>query len=263
MSNADLCDVHVMSKTIAAMLGDAAAAPQDMEALLFGRELQGCIVVESCLLTGGPYSLCEPKAMDLTQKSQALVARKKKLDQKTLGWCTMWPAGEAEGRRPNHRERCMHVAVQNAIGSDGVIGCMVLQNTKPSKLKEFCVDTLWVVGPELKPLKVHVRNVGTTAGSGSWMQPLPTSPHKDFSALRSSCSQVTENIEGIARDTLAASITSSAIVREHTKELKTWQRRTRELKMEQHQFFVAKLHALEEHQRVLQQQQQQPAAASR
>jgi len=186
--------------------------------------------------------------MDLTQKSQALVAIRRQVDQKPLGWCTMRPAGGGSGCGPKHRERHMHVAVQKTIGSDNVIGCIVIRNTKPSTLKEFCVDTLWVVGPELKPLELHVRSVGSTSGSGSQTQPLlqwPTSIDQVVNALRSSYSQAAENLDRTVRDTLA-SISKSATTSE----------RTTQLKMEQRRFVVSKLHALEEHRRVPQQRQQ-------
>lgn len=160
--------VEITSKALAAVLSASAAAPEDLEGLLFGRlGRRKCAAVEGFLLVGPSWSICNVDC-EVSNEARSLIERKGHQGQQLLGWCSLrrsLPSPQRPSdRMPTVRERCVHEAVSCLTEDVAAVGCVFLRGSDPNQLGCFVIDSICFLGASCLPVEMRVRSMGATTG---------------------------------------------------------------------------------------------------
>lgn len=231
---------EITSQALAAILSIAAAAPEDLEGLLFGRTWGVCSVVESFLLTGGSWTLCDTSGKEISKQAHELKEKKEKAGQRLLGWCSIranFTVPAVVDRIPTHRERQIHMVMSAATSNVTTIGSVFLRNTEINENGAFALDTVCYAGPYLAPLELRVRSMGTTSGKENGAPPLPVlGPFQEvFDGLEPTFNAAVGALEGAIERGLAETRKSAESLHTPGVELHHEQRTAWKLKLEDEQ----------------------------
>jgi len=189
---------EITSKALAGILRASAAAPVDLEGLLFGRLRSAAAngssddsvsnsneysverrprlaVVERFLLAGPAWSLCTPQS-SVTEKSRELVGRGPSLGMRCLGWCSIRvgcvdfpPSGSIHDSPMTGRETKIHKAISSFMTKGSpVLGFVQKRRSEVGDLGSFILDSACVApsllaSGSLAPLDLNVRSLGSTS----------------------------------------------------------------------------------------------------
>lgn len=171
---------EITSKALATALALSAAAPQDLEGLLFGRsrDQEGArkCLIESVRLVGVSWSVCSPNGT-LRAEVRSAMDEHAAGEMRLLGWLSLrrglCPGAPAD-RLLTHRERTMHRALgsQGSPGSAATdsmppLGWVFIRASEVTSLGSLVIDSVCYRGPSLVPVELRVLSLSATDAGGS------------------------------------------------------------------------------------------------